>query len=151
MRVQNLRVTSSNPRVMSSNPRVTSSNPRVTSSNSRVTSSNPSSRIIKLNSLKSSSFPKTILLGNLREKLVPSFSGDNLFFYISTTPWLRLQQEAEWVNINFERRDLNSPQKSHLPPYDLEKFAFFFAFNLRKQNATDFSFTPLTQNFALRT
>ena len=124
----NLRVTSSNPRVTSSNLRVTSSNPRVTSSNSRVTSSNPSSRIIKLNSLKSSSFPKTILLGNLREKLVPSFSGDNLFFYISTTPWLRLQQEAEWVNINFERRDLNFWQKLHPLPDDFGEICFFLCF-----------------------
>ena len=31
-------------------------------------------------------------------------------------PWLQLQQEAEWVNINFERRDLNFPQKSHPSP-----------------------------------
>ena len=91
-------VTSSNPRVTSPDSRVTSSNPRITSSNLRVTSSNPSSRIITLNSLKSFSFPKIIsskLLDSLREKLVRSFSGDNLFFYVSTTPWLRLQQETE--------------------------------------------------------
>ena len=31
----------------------------------------------------------------------------------------------------------------------LEKFAFAFAFNLRKQNVTDFSFISLTQNFVL--
>ena len=30
----------------------------------------------------------------------------------------------------------------------LEKFAFFFSFNLRKQSVTDFSFS-LTQNFVL--
>ena len=29
---------------------------------------------------------------------------------------LRLQQQVEWVDINFERRDLNSPQKCHPPP-----------------------------------
>ena len=31
----------------------------------------------------------------------------------------------------------------------LEKFAFSFAFNLRKQYVTDFSFISLTQNFVL--
>ena len=31
----------------------------------------------------------------------------------------------------------------------LEKFSFSFAFNLRKQNATDFSFISLTQNSML--
>ena len=66
----------------------------------------------QVNSLKISLFPKILspkLLGN-------SFqfnSGDDLLFYVSTTPRLRLQQEAEWVNINSERRNINSPQKSH--------------------------------------
>ena len=78
----NTRVTSSNPRVTISNPWVTSSNPWVTSSNLRVTGSNP--RIIKsmktqVNSLKISSFPKII----------------------------NLNSSAEWVNIIFERGDLN--------------------------------------------
>ena len=82
-------------------------------------------------------------------QLVRSISGDNLLFYVPTTPWLQLQQEAEWVNINFERRDLNSPQKSHPSPLILEKFAFSFAFDLRKQNETDFSFMSLAQNFIL--
>ena len=64
---------------------LTSSNPRVTSPNSRVMSSNP--RIIKSmktqsNSLKSSSFPKKFV-----KQLVRSVSGDNLLFYIPTTPW----------------------------------------------------------------
>ena len=31
----------------------------------------------------------------------------------------------------------------------LEKFAFSFAFNLKKQNKTDFPFISLTQNFVL--
>ena len=51
-------------------------------------------------------------------QLVRSVSGDNLLFYVSTTPWLRLQQEAEWVNINFERGDLNFTQKNYPPPDD---------------------------------
>ena len=80
---------------------------------------------------------------------VLSVSGDNVLFYVSTTPWLRLQHEAEWVNINFERRDLNSPRKSHPLPMIFERFAFYFAFDLRKQNVTDFSFISSTQNFAL--
>ena len=82
-------------------------------------------------------------------QLVLSVSGDNLLFCFSTTPWLRLQHEAECVNINFERRDLNSPRKSHPLPMILKKFAFYFAFDLRKQNVTDFSFISSTQNFAL--
>ena len=94
--------TSPNRRVTSSNPWVTSSNPWVTSSSYkwRVTSSNP--RIIKsmktqVNSLKISLFPKI------------------------------LNCSAESVNTNFERNDLNFPQKSH----------------------PDFSFLSLTQNFML--
>ena len=74
------------------------------------------------------------------KQLVRSVSGDNLLFYVSTTEWLQLQQEAERVNINFEKRDLNSPEKSHPHPMILEKFIFSFVFNLRKQSATDFSF-----------
>ena len=52
---------------------------------------------------------------------------------------------GSWVNINFERRDLNSPQKSHLSLMILGKFVFFFAFSLGKQNVTGFSFTPSTK------
>ena len=52
--------------------------------------------------------------------IVRSVPGDNLFVYVSTTEWLRLQQEAEWANIRFERRNPNSPQKSH-PPDDFGK------------------------------
>ena len=32
----------------------------------------------------------------------------------------------------------------------LKKFAFSFAFNLRKQNVTDFTFTSFKQNFVMR-
>ena len=72
---------------------LTSSNPRVTSPNLRVMSSDP--RIIKSmktqsDSLKSSSFPKKFV-----KQLVRSVSGDNLLFYIPTTPWPWLQQKAE--------------------------------------------------------
>ena len=52
------------------------------------------------------------------KQLVSSVSGDNLSFYVSTKPWLRRQQEADWVNINFDRRDLNFPQKSDPHPND---------------------------------
>ena len=74
----------------------------------------------QVNSLKISLFPKILspkLFGN-------SFQfnfGDDLLFYVSTTPWLPLQQEAEWVNINFKRGNLNSPQESHPTPMILEK------------------------------
>ena len=40
--------------------------------------------------------------------------------------------------MNVERRDLNSPKKITLHQLVLKKFAFSFAFNLRKQNVTDF-------------
>ena len=108
----NHKITSSNPRVTSSILRVTSENPRVTSLNPRDTSSDP--RIIKsmktqVNSLKSSPFPKIIspkLFDSLWDN---SVSGDDLFFYVSCTPWLWLHLEGEWVNINFDRIDQNSP------------------------------------------
>ena len=128
----NPRATSWNPLVTSPNPQFTSSNPQITNSKPRFTSSN--SRIIKsmkiqVNSFKISSFPKIISLKLFGNSWGNSVSGDNLLFYVSTTQWLRLQQEVEWVNINFERRD----QKFTLPtPMILEKFALSFAFNLRK-------------------
>ena len=75
-----------------------------------------------------------------------SVSGDNLLFYDSTLPWLRLQQEAESVNINFDRGDLKFHRKVTLPPMILEKIAFSFTSNLKKQNATNLTFTFLTQN-----
>ena len=49
-----------------------------------------------------------------------------------------------WVNINFERRDLSSAQKSDL---STNNFGETFAFNLIKQYVTYFSFILLTQNF----
>ena len=52
-------------------------------------------------------------------------------------------QETEWVKINFERKDLYSPHKSHPPRMIFGKFAFSFAFDLSKQNKTDFSFISL--------
>ena len=36
-------------------------------------------------------------------QLEHSVSCDNLLFYICTTPWLQLQHEAEWKNINFKQ------------------------------------------------
>ena len=92
-----------------------------------------SSRIIKsmktqVNSLEGSLFPKII-----NPKLFCNSWGNSYVrflviiscFTILTAPWLRLQQEAEWVNFNFERRHLNSPQISHRLPDDFY-FAFFF-------------------------
>ena len=38
------------------------------------------------------------------------------------------QQEVERVNINFERRDLNSRQKSQLLHDDFGETCFFFCF-----------------------
>ena len=64
----------------------------------------------QVSSLKMSSFPKILSLksfGNSWGNSCVQF-GDNLMFYFSTISWLRLQQEAKWVNINFERRDFRS-------------------------------------------
>ena len=60
--------------------------------------------------------------------------------YVSTTQWLRLQQEAEWVNINFERRNLNSPQKCHPAPNDLGEICFFLCFQFKKTKCNRFFF-----------
>ena len=49
------------------------------------------------------------------------------------------------MNINFGKRDLSSPPA----PMILEKFAFCFVFNLRKQYVTDFFSVSVTQNFVL--
>ena len=52
-----------------------------------------------------------------------------------------------WVNINFERRDLTSVQKSHPSPND---FGETFAFNLRKQDLKHFLFHLFnTKHFAV--
>ena len=67
-------------------------------------------------------------------QLVRSFSGDNLLFYVFITPWRRLQQGAEWAKE--ETKILH--WKVTLPPMILEKFAFSFAFNLRRQHVKDF-------------
>ena len=68
---------------------------------------------------------------------------DNLLFYVSTTPWLRLYQEAEWVNINFERIDLNSPQKSHFSRDDFGAICFFLFFYLKKTKCNRFFYSSI--------
>ena len=64
-------------------------------------------------------------------------------FYFSTISWLWSQQETMWVNINFERRDLTSAEKSPPTPCD---FGGIFVFNSTKQNVAHFSFIFLTEN-----
>ena len=54
----------------------------------------------------------------------------------------------EFKSTSYEFRSTNC-EFITLSPMILEKFAFSFAFNLRKQNVTDFSFISLTQNFVL--
>ena len=86
------------------------------------------------------SFPN-IVSPKLLKQLAISASGDNLLhYYVSATPWLWLQQETEWITIEFGRRYLSFLHKNYPTPMILGKFAFFFAFNLRKQNVTDFYF-----------
>ena len=96
------------------------------------------------NSLKISPFPMIIspkLFGSLWSNscvqflvIISCFAFHYSMATASAGSWV-------WVNINFEKRFLNSPRKGHPPPDgNLEKFAFSFAFNLRKQNVTDFSF-----------
>ena len=57
-------------------------------------------------------------------QLVRSVSGDDLMFYFPIISWLWIQQRTMWVNINFERRDLNSPQKTHPSSDDIGKTYF---------------------------
>ena len=73
-------------------------------------------------------------------QLVRSVSGDNLLFYVCTTPCLWLQQEAEWGSINFERKDLNFPQKSHPPSDDFKEICFFLCFSFKKTKCNRFFF-----------
>ena len=150
MQVQNPRVTSSNPRVTSTDFTIyefkskcykfKSTSCKFKSTRYEFKSASyefkfisyefksTTSRIIKsmkthVNSLKSSSFHKIIspkLLGKFVRQRVRSVSRNNLLFYFSTTPWIKLQQEAEW--------DLNFPQKSHLYPDDFGEIRFFFCF-----------------------
>ena len=120
-----------------------SSNLRATSSNPRVISSDP--RIIKsvktqVNSLKSSSFHKIISPELFNNSWGSSVSGDNLLFYVPATPCLRLQQEAEWVNINFERIDISSPQKIYPPPNNFGEICFFLWFYFKKTKCDRFFF-----------
>ena len=102
----------------------------------------------KVKKLKISSFPKIISLKLFGNSLGNSFVQFMaiILFYVSTNPLVQLQQEDEWFNINFEKRDLNSPQKSHSPPMILDEVVFSFAFDLRKQNVIDFSFISVAQN-----
>ena len=107
----------------------------------------------QVNNLVISSFPKILSLksfGNFVWQFVRQFVrsvfGDNFLFYFFIISWLRLQQEIKWVNINFDKKDLTSAQKSHSSPDDFGKT---FLFTLIKQNVTYFSFIFLTQNFLL--
>ena len=61
-------------------------------------------------------------------QLTRSVFGGNLLFYVSTTAWLRLQQEAEGVSTNFERRNLSSSRKCHPPSDNFGEIYFFLCF-----------------------
>ena len=92
----------------------------------------------QVKSLKISLFPKILVL-NVRQfvrQLERSVSGDNLvllFHYFMATA----SAGNKVNNINFERRDLTSAEKSHPSPDD---FGETFAFNLIKENVSHFSF-----------
>ena len=95
-----------------------------------------------VNSLKSFSFLEIIspkLFGNSWGNSYVQFLV-YLLFYLSTTPWLRFQQEAEWVNITFERTDLNFLKKSHSSPDDSGKMYFFLCFQFKKTKCNRFFF-----------
>ena len=106
----------------------------------------------QVNSFKSSSFPEII-----SPKLFGNSWGNSYFqflviisFYVSTTLKLRLQQESEWVSITLKDETKILHRKVTLSPMILKKFALLsFAFNLRGQDVTDFSFISLTQKFVL--
>ena len=90
----------------------------------------------RVNRLKISSFSKILSLKSFSNSWGNSctrVSGDSFVFYFSTISWLR--QETKWVNINFERRNLISAQKSHPSPdvcfsflivYDSSQVAYKF-------------------------
>ena len=78
-------------------------------------------------------------------QLLRSVSGGNLCFTFPLFHGYGFgKKECEYLNINFERRDLFSAQKSYPFPND---FGEAFAFNVIKQNLTRFSFSFLKQNF----
>ena len=68
----------------------------------------------------------------MRQRVLSIF-GDNLGFYFSTIVQILTLKEDAWLPV----------QKSHPSPDD---FGETFAFNLIKQNLTQFSFIFLTQN-----
>ena len=75
----------------------------------------------QVNSLKTSSFSeilKPYIVWQFVRQLVRSVFDYNLVLYLSTLSWLRLQQEAKWVNINFERRELTSAKRGYPTPDD---------------------------------
>ena len=120
----------------SSNPRVTNSNPRVTSSNSRIIKSMKT----QVNSLINSSFTKIISPTLFDNSWNNSASGNNFLFYVSATLWLRLQQEAEWVNIHFERRDLKKKSEKSPFPWWFWKNLLFLCFQFKKTICNRFFF-----------
>ena len=124
----NPRVKSLNPRVTTSNPRVTSSNPWVTGSNPRAASSNPPT--IKSMKMQVNSFKSSLLDITISPKF---FHNSHLYVQflviISCFSFPLLHGYSfEWVNINFKRRDLNSPNKNHPPKDDFGKICFFLCF-----------------------
>ena len=77
---------------------------------------------------KSTSYKFKSTSSRIMRQLVRSVSGDNFLFYVSTTPWLQLQQKAEWVYINCERRALEFFTES------FGETCFSFAFKKTKCN-----------------
>ena len=77
----------------------------------------------QVNSLKTSLLNSLKSVGNSWGNSCVQF-GDNLVFYFSTISLILFQQEAKWVNINFERRDLTSAQKSHPPSKQRDVYMF---------------------------
>ena len=137
--------TSSNPRVMRSNSRVTSSTlyelrvqihelwvqilelqvqfQKLLFRSTSLEFGNHWSMETQVNSFKFSSFPKILCL-----KLFCNSCGNSYVSYFSTICWLRLQQETKWVNINFEKWNLTSAQKSLPSPIG---FGVTFTFNFK--------------------
>ena len=97
------------------------------STSSRI--SKPTKQVNQGNSLKISSFRK--IFWQFVRQLLCSVSGDDLVYFFPTISWLWLHQKTKWFNINFERRDLTSAQKSNR---SLDDFGETFGFNLIKPN-----------------
>ena len=98
----------------------------------------------QVNSLKSFSHPK-IISSTIREAI--QFLVIISYFTFSLLNGYGFNREVSELTLTLKEETWILHRKVTLLPMILDKFAFSFVFNLRKQNATDFSFISFTQTF----